>query len=158
MRDVLEKLITLLELIGAWILFGAPLFQSVTELYEELEKREKLVTVINQNHTDQAIKKVSFWWWLFPPIKIALEKKKLRQIKKMTNHQLSEETKEALHRLSLKANGWAGVSLGGWIVAVSTTWEFVQSDHDALRKWFFLVFLGSYISIFLIFKTFRHKK
>ena len=113
MRDVLEKLITLLELIGAWILFGAPLFQSVTELYEELEKREKLVTVINQNHTDQAIKKVSFWWWLFPPIKIALEKKKLRQIKKMTNHQLSEETKEALHRLSLKANGWAGVSLGG---------------------------------------------
>ena len=153
----MEQFISVLELIGAWLLFGAPLLQSVTELYEELDKREQLVKKINNYNSRKTIKSISFWWWLFPPIKIILEKNKIKKIKKMTDNNLSEETQNKLYRLSIKANGWSGVTLGGWLVAVSTSWSFVQSMHLAVSYWLFIICLGSYTSIFTVIRAFRHR-
>ena len=51
----MEQIISIIELIGAWLLFGAPLLQSVTELYEELDKREKLVQKINDYNSRKTI-------------------------------------------------------------------------------------------------------
>lgn len=153
----MEQYISVLELIGSWLLFGAPLLQSVTELYEELDKREQLVKKINNYNSQKIIKSVSFWWWLFPPIKIILEKKKIQTIKKLTDNHLSKETKNKLHRLSVKANGWSGVTSGGWLLAVSTTWNFTQSMHLSIYYYLLTIFLGSYISIFAVIREFRHR-
>lgn len=153
----MEQFISVLELIGAWLLFGAPLLQSVTELYEELDKREKLVQKINDYNSRKTIKSISFWWWLFPPIKIILEKNKIKKIKKLTDNHLSKETKNKLHRLSVKANGWSGVTSGGWLVAVSTTWNFAQSMNLSIYYWLLIICFGSYASIFAVIREFRHR-
>ncbi|MFD2253520.1 hypothetical protein ACFSJM_04060 [Lactococcus formosensis subsp. bovis] len=148
---------SILEFFGAWFLFGAPLFQSVTELYEELDKREKLIREIYSHNFEEHVKSISFWWWLFPPLKILLEKIEIKRIKKITDEYITQYTRQKLHRLSVKVNGWSGVTIGAWFIALSTTWEFVKLVHLSLFYWWMFVFGGTYISIFLVIKIFRYK-
>lgn len=80
-KGIMDYFTSFLEFFGAWFLFGAPLFQSVTELYEELDKREKLIREIYSHNFEEHVKSISFWWWLFPPLKILLEKIEIKRKK-----------------------------------------------------------------------------
>lgn len=148
----MDRLILVLETLGAWLLFGAPLLQATTELHEEVAGWEK----IRSKHAAAKkidIGKVSFWWWLLPPLKVMFEKRRIRSIRKAyAEIKLSDETQERLYKYALKVNGWSGVTLGGWFVAISTTWELVNNFGLSLSAWGGLVIFLSYVSIIINMK------
>lgn len=148
----LTFLIPIIETIGAWLLFGAPLLQATTELHEEVAGWEAIKKRF-QTSNKISIKKISLWWWLLPPIKIFLERRKIKKIKHAyADIKLSDDTHKVLHRFSLKANGWIGVTLGGWLVAISTTWELVEKVELGIKTWLFLLLLFTYTSILFTIK------
>lgn len=145
-------LIPVIETIGAWLLFAAPLLQATTELHEEVTGWEAIRTRFHTS-TEIPIKQVSLWWWLLPPVKIILERRKISKIKQAyADVTLSDDTHKALRRFSLKANGWIGVTLGGWLVAISTTWELVEKVELGTKTWVFLLLLLTYTSILFTIK------
>lgn len=145
-------LIPVIETIGAWLLFAAPLLQATTELHEEVTGWEAIRTRFHTS-TKIPIKQVSLWWWLLPPVKIILERRKISKIKQAyADIILSDDTHKALRRFSLKANGWIGVTLGGWLVAISTTWELVEKVELGIKTWVFLLLLLTYTSILFTIK------
>ncbi|CEN28591.1 MAG: hypothetical protein L0F95_00290 [Lactococcus sp.] len=145
-------LIPVIETIGAWLLFAAPLLQATTELHEEVTGWEAIRTRFHTS-TEIPIKQVSLWWWLLPPVKIILERRKISKIKQVyADVTLSDDTHKSLRRFSLKANGWIGVTLGGWLVAISTTWELVEKVELGTKTWVFLLLLLTYTSILFTIK------
>ena len=145
-------LIPVIETIGAWLLFAAPLLQATTELHEEVTGWEAIRTRFHTS-TKIPIKQVSLWWWLLPPVKIILERRKISKIKQVyADVTLSDDTHKSLRRFSLKANGWIGVTLGGWLVANSTTWELVEKVELGIKTWVFLLLLLTYTSILFTIK------
>ncbi|MCJ1979195.1 conserved hypothetical protein [Lactococcus piscium] len=145
-------LIPVIETIGAWLLFAAPLLQATTELHEEVTGWEAIRTRFHTS-TKIPIKQVSLWWWLLPPVKIILERRKISKIKQAyADVTLSDDTHKALRRFYLKANGWIGVTLGGWLVAISTTWELVEKVELGIKTWVFLLLLLTYTSILFTIK------
>ncbi len=145
-------LIPVIETIGAWLLFAAPLLQATTELHEEVTGWEAIRTRFHTS-TKIPIKQVSLWWWLLPPVKIILERRKISKIKQVyADVTLSDDTHKSLRRFSLKANGWIGVTLGGWLVAISTTWELVEKVELGIKTWVFLLLLLTYTSILFTIK------
>lgn len=145
-------LILVIETIGAWLLFAAPLLQATTELHEEVTGWEAIRKRFYTS-TKIAIKQISLWWWLLPPVKIILERRKISKIKQAyADIILSDDTHKALRRFSLKANGWIGVTLGGWLVAISTTWELVEKVELGIKTWVFLLLLLTYTSILFTIK------
>ena len=93
----MDRLILVLETLGAWLLFGAPLLQATTELHEEVAGWEK----IRSKHAAAKkidIGKVTFWWWLLPPLKVLFEKRRIRKIQRTyADIKLSDETQERLY-------------------------------------------------------------
>ena len=145
-------LIPVIETIGAWLLSAAPLLQATTELHEEVTGWEAIRTRFHTS-TEIPIKQVSLWWWLLPPVKIILERRKISKIKQVyADVTLSDDTHKSLRRFSLKANGWIGVTLGGWLVAISTTWELVEKVELGTKTWVFLLLLLTYTSILFTIK------
>src|SRR5574337_152579 len=148
----MDRLILVLETLGAWLLFGAPLLQATTELHEEVAGWEK----IRSKHAAAKkidIGKVTFWWWLLPPLKVLFEKRRIRKIQRIyADIKLSDETQERLYTYALKVNGWSGVTLGGWLVAISTTWTLVGNLELSLGAWIGLVIFFSYVSIIINIK------
>ena len=148
----MNSMILVIETIGAWLLFGAPLLKATTELHEEVAGWEK----IRSKHAATKkidIGKVSFWWWLVPPLKVMFEKRRIRRIRKAyAAIKLSDETQESLYKYALKVKGWSGVTLGGWFVAISTTWTLVGNLKLSLGAWIGLVIFFSYVSIIINMK------
>lgn len=148
-------LMPVIETIGAWLLFAAPLLQATTELHEEVAGWE---AIRNRFQTSNKIniKQISLWWWLLPPVKIMLERRKISKIKQAyADITLSDDTHKALRHFSLKANGWIGVTLGGWLVAISTTWELVENVELGIKTWVFLLLLLTYTSILFTIKLIK---
>lgn len=144
--------ISIIEAIGTWLLFAAPLLQATTELHEEVAGWEAIKQGFQMSKKIN-IKQVSLWWWLLPPVKIFLERRKISKIKQAyADITLSDETHKTLLRFSLKANGWIGVTLGGWLVAISTSWELVETFELGIKTWVFLLLLLTYTSILFTIK------
>lgn len=148
----MDSVILVFEMIGAWLLFGAPLLQATTELYEEVSGWDKIRKKYDVSNR-KGIKKHSFWWWLLPPLKIYLEKRRIRKIKQhYADTKLSAATHKELRQFSLKVNGWSGVTLGGWLMALSTTWTFTEKCRMSIGIWLVLVIFLSYVSILINIK------
>ena len=148
----MDSFILGLQTIGAWLLFGAPLLQAATELYEEVKGWEAIKNK-HESSKRKDIGKIQFWWWLLPPLKIYLEKRRIQKIQKTySDIKLSDETRESLHKYALKVNGWSGVTIGGWLAAIGTTWQLVGNFELGPEIWLGLVIFFSYVSILIKIK------
>ncbi|MGO2743371.1 MAG: hypothetical protein ACTIAM_07050 [Pseudolactococcus laudensis] len=88
-----------------------------------------------------------------PPLKIYLEKRRIQKIQKTySDIKLSDETRESLHKYALKVNGWSGVTIGGWLAAIGTTWQLVGNFELGPEIWLGLVIFFSYVSILITIK------
>lgn len=154
---MMDSIVIIIELIGAWLLFAAPLLQATLELHEENESWDAIKNKHRAYH-QPIIKKSYFLWWLIPPLKILFEKRRIRKIKHLySDVKLSSETTRRLHRYGLKANGWSGVTLGGWCIAVSTSWDVTKHFNLPIAIWLCLILSFSFISTLINMKlTFKH--
>ncbi|KRO00730.1 hypothetical protein [Companilactobacillus kimchiensis] len=110
----MEKSLSCFELIGAWLIFIFPLYQGMLELQEQIQ------SVKRNEIKESTLPKISMWYWLFPPLKIRLEKQRMFKLLSQ-RHTSNTELEAFLHFLD-KATAWFYVALGGLLTAISVTY------------------------------------
>ncbi|GAA3629110.1 hypothetical protein GCM10022297_04840 [Lactobacillus hamsteri] len=126
-----------LEAIGAWLLFIFPLYQAMLELDEQVEKvKNKEKNAIKKIKT---IPKVAPLYWIWPPLKIKLEKK--RMLKILSLYDISNDQLEIFSRLVDKATAWFYVALGALLVAIANTHEVFVELYPSLSLEIFWIII-----------------
>lgn len=117
---------------GGWLLVAGPLLQGATELVEE---SQDTIEWIDTLRTLPRPAPISPWWWLLPPVAIALRYHQSHQLQQTAQAVLDPEQIDTLKRLSDKANAWLIVAGGAFLLAVAETWSPRQSY--AWDEWVF---------------------
>jgi hypothetical protein len=110
--------------LGSWLLFAGPVYQASLELREQDLERERIEA------TTAAVARapeVSAWWWLLPPVRFWLERRRSQAYRHAVLAALAPPDLEALVHYLHKAVGWLLVGLGGLLLATKETWEL--SEH-----------------------------
>ena len=119
--------------LGAWLLFGGPIYQAVIELREQEVRREDLAAMskgVSQGPP------VSGWWWLFPPMKFVLERRRSEAFRRAVLERLGPRELESLLNYFNKATGWAAVGAGGLLIAANETGNLAE-HYEEHATWLF---------------------
>lgn len=110
--------------IGAWLLVAGPIYQASLELRSEDIVDRDLETAAKQIAKPP---KISAWWWLLPPIKLYLERRRSNQYRRAFISVLSPEDTQAMISFINKATGWLFVAAGGLLIATKETYELTEA-------------------------------
>lgn len=140
----METLILWLGFFGAWLLFAGPIYQAALELHEQDIETDR-IRATGKNVISP--KKVSAWWWLFPPAKVVLERRRSRAYRRAYIEALIPEDVEALTSFFNKARAWFFVAAGGFFIAMKETYELVEARHWTDRTFWIIILIAAFISI-----------
>lgn len=121
----MDLLISVVGLFGAWLLLAGSIYQAVLELRAHELAVERLQEVGALARTQR----VSGWWWLFPPLKLYLERRRATAKKEVYFNALSVVEFESLVSFLNKTTGWLCVALGGLMIAIKETHQFCHDRH-----------------------------
>lgn len=130
--------------IGAWLLFGGPIYQAALELSDEDFERDR---IHRASHREKSKDKVSFWWWLLPPVKIILERRRLHRYRQQYLSSLEPAELERLISFINKATGWLLVALGGFLLAIKETYEFCSIYNYSNTTFWLIVWAATLICV-----------
>lgn len=116
---MIEKSYAVIAFVGVWMLFSFPLYQGALELSEPNRILAKFIA------DDERYPKISPWYWVFPPLKINLEKK--RGIKILQENIEGVSQQNELYRYFNKAVGWFYIAIAGLLNGLVVT-------HDLIEK------------------------
>jgi len=71
----------------------------------------------------------SAWWWLLPPVKLALDRLRRRSDRRSYISSLPPEDVAVMVSYVNKATGWLVVSVGGLLLALEATWNLLRTWH-----------------------------
>lgn len=120
--------------LGAWLLVAGPLHQASRELEDEELEREDLHRAAT---TVTPAEPVSRWWWLLPPVAYVLRRRRSSDYRHRVARALPPEKLAALISYRDKADAWASVATGAFLIAVGETWDLRET-----AGWPELVFWG----------------
>lgn len=118
MENFQGNFVIILGFLGEWFLFSFPLLQAFLELTEYQEVISSFKKVGKNYH------KISPWFWIIPPLKIYLERKRLKQI--ISDADFSLVNKKELKSFELKAIAWFYVSMAGAFNGIGKTGELIH--------------------------------
>ena len=130
----MEDLTAWAAFVGAWLLFAGPIYQAALELQEQDIETDR-IRATGRKITEP--RHVSAWWWLLPPVKWLLERRRSKAYRRAYIEALIPEDVEALMAFFNKATAWIFVAVGGFLIAVNETYGLVQ-DYE-WNDWFFWV-------------------
>ncbi|MDF7627201.1 hypothetical protein PUF88_04670 [Lactobacillaceae bacterium L1_55_11] len=134
-----DNLVLILGFFGDWLLFVFPLMQGILELQD-------YSTVIDAfKVAGQDVKKVSNWYWLFPPLKFHLERVRLHKISR--SQPVSRVDRQDLMKFEMKAMAWFFVALTGIFKGVGATSEII--DHFDWPNPVFWFWVLNFVFIFV---------
>jgi len=122
----METFILWVGFAGAWLLFAGPTYQAAVELQEEDLANDR-IKAAGENVAKPP--RVSPWWWLLPPVKIYLEKKRSVAYQRMYIRAQLPQDAEAIIAFRNKAYGWMLVAVGGLCIAIKETYDL--TEHHA---------------------------
>ena len=96
---------------------------------------------------------ISPWWWLLPPVAIALRYRQSHQLQQTAQAVLDPEHIDTLKRLSDKANAWLIVAGGAFLRAVAETWSLRQSY--AWDEWVFRLLVVAMAAACVLVTSYR---
>jgi hypothetical protein len=105
---------------GSWLLFAGPVYQASLELQEEGLERDRFEQMAA---TVPKPEPISAWWWLLPPVRFVLGRRRSTQHRRQMLAAISPDDVADLVRYLNKAFGWLLVGLGGLLLAINETWE-----------------------------------
>ena len=114
----MDALLMWCGLAGAWLLVAGPVYQAALELREHelaVDRLEAARAIASKTPS------VSRWWWLVPPAKIVLERRRTQAHRQIYMDALSVEQFESLVSFINKATGWLLVASGGFLLAAKET-------------------------------------
>jgi hypothetical protein len=124
--------------LGAWLLVAGPVYQAYLELKEQEFERERF-TAAGTGVPEPP--RVSGWWWLLPPVKYLLERRRSAKWRDAMLAALPHDELENLVNFLNKARGWLYVGLGGFLIATKETWE-LHEHYEWPQYAFWLLMLG----------------
>ena len=131
----MQFFINILGFLGVWSLFSFPLYQAFLELSSQA------INFTKQSKVSHDFKKVSPWYWLFPPLKIAKEKQRaLRIIHSMA---LSEDDARKMMLYFDKATAWFYVATAGLFNAIYFSYDLYKESSFSRYPVLFFLFLLS---------------
>lgn len=113
-----KDVLTILGFIAEWLLFTFSLHQAVIELSEQKEALDDIKLASTKYRS------VSPFYWLFPPLKVWLEKKRMEKIL----HDITVNTKDfdELFGLSNRAIAWAYLAVAEIFISAIATNEVLE--------------------------------
>ena len=159
MNPDFAKIILIVEVIGDWLLFAGPLLQAAIELREEADGWDDVHKHLRQaTRSDDWPKRVSFLWWLLPPVKVHLERKRSDRARSIISRELSDEELKMFRIFGLKARAWVIVSGGAWLMALATSYQVLCGEfHFSLIGWAVAIIFISFACLSSITAIFRNK-
>lgn len=141
----MEVIVDVVGFIGIWLLFSFPLYQGCMELTaQSIYFSTKVTTILH-------VTKVSPWYWLFPPLKVYLEKKRVLQAIRL--HDIEAKIAHKLILYFDKATAWFYVSLAGLLNGVYFTFDLGRT-YGWLPSWTWFL-IGSTILIGILNVSYR---
>lgn len=132
----MHLLTTCLAFVGDWFLFIYPVYQAGLELQDYRK------FLANYREISINVKKISPLWWLIPPYKIWLEKKRGTTILRQAVHD-ENEFHEAMNFLN-KATAWWYVALAGLLNSIQSSyelWELFEIKLNWIFFWLLILLL-----------------
>jgi hypothetical protein len=119
----LETILDIGGFVGAWLLVAGPLQQAAMELRQEDARVQRIHAV---HAAVPAPRPVSVWWWLLPPVKVVLDRRRGARHKQAFFERLEHEDAEAVLEYLNAANAWLFVSGGACLLAFKETLNLVE--------------------------------
>jgi hypothetical protein len=112
--------------VGSWLLFLGPICQATMELRAHEIARDRISAVAS---SVRATGRVSAWWWLLPPVKIVLERRRTMRHQHALVTGLSHEDFASLLAFMNKATAWLFIACGALVLAIKDTFQVAQIHH-----------------------------
>jgi hypothetical protein len=140
----MELFVTWCGFIGSWLLFAGPIYQAAMELREENIENEHFEAAARSIEKPP---KISQWWWLLPPVKVWLERRRSHEYRRSFVSVLSPEDVEQMITFINKAAGWLLVAAGGFLIAIKETYELVEAMHWETAAFWIIIPMLALISV-----------
>jgi hypothetical protein len=108
-------------LFGAWLLFIGAIYQAALELRAHVIERDRIASIGSKIAIPPP---VSPWWWLVPPWKYVLERRRATAYRNDYMQAMSVEDFTSLIAFHDKGLGWSSVALGAFLLAANQTFTF----------------------------------
>lgn len=141
----MELVILIGGFLGAWLLVAGSVYQAALELRDQDFAADR-IRAANEQATK--LRHPSAWWWLLPPVKLVLERKRDRLFRNEFFSLLSRDDSESMLSFMNKATAWLYVGLGGFLLAAKETYELDQHLHIATGYFFLMVFVLLALSVY----------
>ncbi|MDR6868176.1 hypothetical protein J2Y69_002787 [Microbacterium resistens] len=130
--------------IGAWLLVAGPLYQGAMELREVADDSIDQLSGISR--PEQKPSGVSPWWWLLPPVAVALIWRSGQRQRREFVSSLPAGTRKVMFTFQSKAQAWLLVAAGAFLIALKETWHLVHAMHWGLPVYIAIVVVASILS------------
>jgi hypothetical protein len=108
------------------MLFAWPLYQGALELASDTDVWS---TLHEAGKNVEPLPDISPWWWLIPPVRRFLERRRIKRMIALYSKNIKEDQKDLVREFGKTATGWFYVALGGWLLALSETYDMAQDHH-----------------------------
>ncbi|OFI47693.1 hypothetical protein BG262_08285 [Floricoccus penangensis] len=144
---MMEKFIVIISFIAKWLLFAFPLYQA----YIELSEQERVVGRFTKK--SKKYPKISPWYWILPPLKLELEKK--RGIAILSESLISNKDFEEAIVFGRKATAWFYVALAGMLEGITAIYELAHAFDYHIS--FLMLILLSVLMVIICVVNIRHR-
>lgn len=145
-----DQIMATLAFLGDWLLFIFPMYQGVLEISEQKKAMKRFIKK-GKKYPD-----VSPWYWLFPPYKIFLERRRMVHI--LEDSIDSEKNFFVMQPFMNKATAWFYVALAGLLNGIAATNELLEKFHLELPWPLFLLLIIMLIASGILQVLYRTSK
>lgn len=121
---------SVLSFVANWIVFQSSLYQGALELGNQ----KRLMNELVQNYQEEP--PIPVWYWVIPPIKLRLERNRLKKI--IINHVQEEVKLDDTFIFLDRATTWLYVASASVLSAIVTTYELVIQLSDSFNTWLWI--------------------
>lgn len=136
-----------IDFIASWMLFIYPIYQGVIEFMN----RNSVIDFYKSR--SPKYHQVPVWYWICPPLKMYLEKKRLEQL--IIDSHITEKDAEDLYFVSNKATAWFYISLAGLLQGINATHSLLVAFHIHLPLYLFIILIGVIIVLSFLIIIYR---
>lgn len=142
-----KNVLVILGFFAEWLLFTFSMQQAVTEFSEQQEILEEIEVTAEQ------YPEVPVLYWIFPPLKIGLEKKRIEKI--LNDLTTDPKVTESLYGLSNRAIAWTYIALAEIFIGAISTDELLELLNIQVSNWSFIGLNLALIGLGILIVAFR---
>lgn len=149
----MEMIILIAGFLGGWLLVAGSVYQAALEMLEQDIGTDELREAGSKVEKPP---RVSAWWWLVPPIRLYLAKRRRDAYMQSYFASLDAVQSEALTSYFHKSTAWLYVGIGSFLLATKETYELLEHAHILMGFLILIIFVLLVLSVFNTAIRIRH--